>query len=77
MLQHSENVCGFPLSDTGTPGVDTVLQIGTITSFTLLATPLLMQPRILLGGCKCTVLAHMQIFVPQDPQVVLSRAALN
>jgi len=28
-------------------------------------------------GCECTLLAHVKLFVPQHPQVLLSRAAFN
>ena len=28
-------------------------------------------------GCKCTLLAHVQLFVPQSPQFLLHRAALK
>ncbi|KAK4816603.1 hypothetical protein QYF61_018651 [Mycteria americana] len=28
-------------------------------------------------GCKCTLLAHVQLFIHQYPQVLLHRAALN
>jgi len=38
-----------------------------------------MQPRILLVhlGCKLTLLAHVQLFIYQYPQVLLGRTALN
>ena len=28
-------------------------------------------------GCECTLLAHVQFFIQQYPQVLLGRAALN
>lgn len=46
-------------------------QRGTITSLTLLASPGLMQPRMLLAfwAAKHTPLAHSKLFIHQNPQV--------
>jgi len=59
-------------------GLSIAEQRGRITSLDLLATLLLMQPRICFFflGCECTLLGHVQLFIPQYPQV-LGRAALN
>ena len=35
------------------------------------------QDTVGLQGCKCMLLAHVQLFVDQDPQVLLYRAALS
>ena len=35
------------------------------------------QDAVGLLGCKCTLLAHVELFVYQSPQVPLCRAALN
>ena len=35
------------------------------------------QDTIGLPGCKSTLLAYVQLFIHQDPQVLLHRAALN
>ena len=35
------------------------------------------QDSVHLLSCKCTLLAHVELFVHQNPQVLLCRAALN
>ena len=49
------------------------------STLSLLATFfLLVQPRISLAFfCKITLLAHVQLFIHQNPQVLLDRAALS
>ena len=70
----------------GSPGLDAVLQMGPhegkVDEDSALplpaATSLLMEPRLLLGlsGCKCILLAHVQLFICQDPKVLLRGAVL-
>ena len=45
----------------------------SVISLTLLANPLLMQPRIQLAF----LLSHIQLLIHQDPLVLLSMAAFN
>jgi len=70
----------FPVS--GAPDLDTVLQMelleGKITSLCLLPPPFdAAQDTVGLLGRKHTLLAHVQLFVHWDPQVLLHRAPLN
>jgi len=46
----------------------------TITSFPSIDAA---QDAASFPGCKCTLLAHGQLFVHQNPHVLLQRAALN
>jgi len=50
-----------------------------VVSLSLLATPLLMQPRILIAfwAARAHCWLIVQLFIHQDPQVLLCRAALN
>lgn len=94
VLQPLDHLHGPPLDQVeqlhisvmlGTPGLDAVLQGGMraeykeiITSLTLLATALLLQPRIVLAYWAGSAhQAHIQLSVHQEPQVLLFRAALT
>ena len=70
----------FPVS--GAPDLDTVLQMelleGKITSLCLLPPPFdAAQDTVGLLSCKCTLVDHVQLFMQQDSQVLLHRAALK
>lgn len=54
-------------------------QRGTNPLPLLAATPLLVQPQVTIGllGCKSSVLAHIQLFVHQDPEILLFGVALD
>ncbi|KAK4830182.1 hypothetical protein QYF61_008973 [Mycteria americana] len=69
VLQPSDHFCG--------PALDPLQQVCV---FPVLRTPELdaaLQDTVGFLGCECTLLAHVQLFIHQYPQVLLHRAALN
>ncbi|KAK4830027.1 LOW QUALITY PROTEIN: hypothetical protein QYF61_008365 [Mycteria americana] len=76
MFQPSDHFCDPPLDllqqvhvfpVLRAPELDAVLQMGSHQT----------QDTVGFLGCKCTLLAHVQLFIHQYPQVLLRRAALN
>ena len=69
----------------GAPGLDAVLQMGPHKCRGGQSPPSPSRPPLInaaqntvgLPGCKRTLLAHVQLLVHQDPQVLLHRAALK
>ncbi|KAK4825808.1 hypothetical protein QYF61_002413 [Mycteria americana] len=68
VLQPSDHFCGPPLDSLQQVHVFPVLRAPELDA--------VLQPRIRLG-CKRTLLAHVQLFIHQYPQVLVFRAALN
>ncbi|KAK4820994.1 hypothetical protein QYF61_009460 [Mycteria americana] len=69
VLQPSDHFCGPPL--------DPLQQLHVLLVLRAPELDTVLQDMVGFLGCECTLLAHVQLFIHQYPQVLLCRAALN